>query len=73
MRKRPPAGLEQFNSGEPWSAMDLADLEDFVTEGASVERMAEYLCRTVDEVERKIASLSKQKGATYSIRPQTCG
>ena len=54
LRKKPPAGLETINSGEPWSAMDKADLEEFLAEGVSVPRIAEYLCRTVAEVEAKI-------------------
>jgi hypothetical protein len=37
--------------------MDLADLNEFLTSGKSVELIAEYLCRDVDEVERKIASI----------------
>jgi hypothetical protein len=37
--------------------MDLADLDEFITSGKSVELIAEYLCRPVDEVEAKIASL----------------
>jgi hypothetical protein len=57
MRPKPPSGLPTINAGEPWSAMDLADLEEFLTSGAPVSEIAEYLCRTVDEVERKIASL----------------
>ena len=28
MRPKLPAWLPAINSGEPWSAMDLADLED---------------------------------------------
>jgi hypothetical protein len=57
MRPKPPAGLETINSGEPWSAMDLADLEEFMTDGASAAEIADYLCRTVGEVEAKLASL----------------
>jgi hypothetical protein len=37
--------------------MDLADLDELLTSGKPAEKIAEYLCRTVDEVERKIASL----------------
>ena len=57
LRKMPPAGLETINSGEPWSAMDMADLEEFLTEGQQVTDIANYLCRTVEEVEAKIALL----------------
>ena len=38
--------------------MDLADLDEFVTNGASVKEIASYLCRDVDdEVEAKIAEM----------------
>jgi len=57
MRPKPPAGLPTINAGEPWSAMDLADLDELLTDGGPAAEIAEYLCRTVDEVERKIASL----------------
>jgi hypothetical protein len=55
MRKKPPSDLPNVNAGEPWSAMDLADLEEFLTDGRSAAEIAEYLCREVDEVEAKIA------------------
>jgi hypothetical protein len=37
--------------------MDMADLEEFLTECRPVTDIANYLCRTVAEVERKIAAL----------------
>jgi hypothetical protein len=57
MRPKPPAGLPTINAGESCPAMDIADLEESLTDGQSVEEIAKYLCRTVDEVEAKIASL----------------
>jgi hypothetical protein len=51
MRKKPPAGMEDINSGKPWSAMDLADLEELLGSGSSIESIASYLCRGVEEVE----------------------
>lgn len=39
-----------INEGKPWSAMDLKDLHDYAATGASVEWLADYLCRTEDEV-----------------------
>jgi hypothetical protein len=35
MRPKPPAGLPTINAGTPWSAMDMADLEEFLTSGTS--------------------------------------
>jgi hypothetical protein len=54
-------GLPTINAGTPWSAMDMADLEEFLTSGASVKEIASYLCREVDEVEAKIVSLGGTK------------
>jgi hypothetical protein len=59
MRKKPPAGMEDINSGKPWSAMDLADLEELLGSGSSIESIASYLCREVEEVktEAKVRGL----------------
>jgi hypothetical protein len=57
MRKKPPADLPNVNAGEPWSAMDMADLDELLTGGTPAAEIASYLCRDVDEVEAKIASL----------------
>jgi hypothetical protein len=57
LRKEPPSGLLAINAGEPWSDMDMADLDEFLTAGKPISEIAEYLCRDVDEVEAKIASL----------------
>src|SRR5215471_20720038 len=56
LRRKPPEGAPNINSGKPWSAMDLADLEELLSSGVSAREIADYLCRDVDEVERKIAS-----------------
>jgi hypothetical protein len=37
--------------------MDMADLEEFLTNGAPPAEIAEYLCRDHGEVEAKIASI----------------
>jgi hypothetical protein len=37
--------------------MDLADLDEFLIDGVPVAEIAEYLCRTMDEVEAKITAL----------------
>jgi hypothetical protein len=57
LRKRPPSDRPTINTGTPWSAEDLADLAELVAEGQPANEIASYLCRTVQEVERKIASL----------------
>jgi hypothetical protein len=54
LRKRPPSGLEMINAGKDWSPMDMADLFDFHETGTPVAEIADYLCRTVDEVQAKI-------------------
>jgi hypothetical protein len=51
MRKKPPAGMPNINSGQPWSEMDLFDLRNSLEHGSSIEEVAEFLCRDVEEVE----------------------
>jgi hypothetical protein len=55
MRKKPSSGLETINSGQPWSAMDLSDLDGLVTDRVPVADIADFVCRDVEEVEAKIA------------------
>jgi hypothetical protein len=59
LRKKPPADRPNVNAGQPWSAIDMADLEDLLASGVSVQGVAEYLCRQVGEVDAKLASLKK--------------
>jgi hypothetical protein len=54
MRKKPPADRPDINAGEPWSETDMADLDELLNDGMPVPEIASYLCRSVDEVERKI-------------------
>jgi hypothetical protein len=54
MRKKPPADFPDINAGDPWSETDLADLDELLSDGMPVAEIASYLCRTVEEVERKI-------------------
>lgn len=49
------------NTGNPWSDMDMADLENGLRLGDSVEKIADFLCRDVDEVARKIAEREKAR------------
>jgi hypothetical protein len=46
MRPKPPVGLETLNTDEPWSAMDMADLEELLTAGKPLHDIADYLCAT---------------------------
>ena len=57
LRKKPPADFPNVNAGKPWSATDLADLDELLTDGTPAVEIASYLCRGVGEVEAKIASL----------------
>jgi hypothetical protein len=54
MRPKPPEGLHTINAGTPWSAEDLADLSDMVSECRTAREIAEYLRREVLEVEAMI-------------------
>jgi hypothetical protein len=43
--------MPNINSGRPWSEMDLFDLRSSLEWGRSIEEVAEFLCRDVEEVE----------------------
>jgi hypothetical protein len=45
------------NAGKAWSEMDVFDLRNHLAEGASVEETAEFLMRSVEEVEVKAREL----------------
>jgi hypothetical protein len=57
MRPKPPAGLPTINSGQPWSELDLADLRGELRLGKPLAEIAEFLCRSIEEVEAKAAEL----------------
>jgi hypothetical protein len=59
LRKKPPTGLPALRSGTPWSARDIVELAELVIDGMPTKDIAAYLYRTVDEVERKIVSISR--------------
>jgi hypothetical protein len=52
--KAPQQGSKPSMRRESWSPLDLADLDEFLTDGKSTASI-EYLCRPVEEVEAKIA------------------
>jgi hypothetical protein len=67
LRKRPPSGLEMINAGKPWSPMDMEDLIDFYESGSPVAEIADYLCRTVEEVQAKIDEVERQIAAAVRL------
>jgi len=52
-------GEPNSNEGKPWSRMDLADLRYASAHGRSVADIADFLCRSEQEVREKIAELQK--------------
>jgi hypothetical protein len=42
---------------EPWSKMDIVDLQSGLAFGTSIEAIADFLTRDVEEVREKAASL----------------
>jgi len=60
--------MKDFYDGEPWTEMDLRDLEAALRSGSTIEDAAHHLCRsgTVDEVRRKAEEL----GLSYKSRGQ---
>lgn len=47
--------MSDLNTGNPWSAMDDADLDNALQLGESIASIAAFLCRDVAEVEARIA------------------
>ena len=56
-----PFGMA-INSGKHWSDMDDNDLILFNGLGWSIKDMAEYLCRTEDEVVKRLEELQPKAG-----------
>jgi hypothetical protein len=50
-------GEPNLNEGKAWSEMDLVDLRNSLKHGRSVAEIAEFLCRSEQEVQEKIAEL----------------
>jgi hypothetical protein len=50
-------GVPNLNEGKPWSEMDLVDLKNALAFGRSGKDIADFLCRSEDEVREKIAEL----------------
>jgi hypothetical protein len=50
-------GRPNLNEGKPWSEMDLVDLRNSLAFGRSVADIADFLCRSEQEVHNKIAEL----------------
>lgn len=46
-----------LNTSTPWTELDQRDLEFCLAEGQSVEKIADFLCRDVEEVRAKIKEL----------------
>jgi hypothetical protein len=49
--------MADINSGKEWSPMDLFDLQHSIESGRSLEEVAQFLCRDVQEVQAKMAEL----------------
>ncbi len=46
-------------SGQPWSELDIEDLKASIERGDSIEEIADFLCRDVEEVSAKLAELEQ--------------
>ena len=54
---------------EPWSEIDLVDLQSGVAFGAPVKEIADFLVRDVEEVRQKIAALKLECGVRPTAQP----
>jgi hypothetical protein len=59
-----------LNSGKPWSQMALYDLRYWLKHGDSVEQVAEFLCRDVNEVREKMVELGIRERPSKEMKPQ---
>jgi hypothetical protein len=57
LRRKPAADMPNVNSGKEWSEIDIKDPRQCLTEGAPADDIADFFCRDVDEVKRKIAEM----------------
>jgi hypothetical protein len=57
-------------TGEPWSKMDIVDLQSGLAFGTSIEAIADFLTRSIEEVRKKAASL---KGRPHLTAGATAG
>jgi hypothetical protein len=46
-----------LNTGTPWSEWALADLRYCMEHGQSIEEIADFLCRDIEEVRAKVTEL----------------
>jgi hypothetical protein len=46
-------------ASEPWSALDLVDLQSGLAFGTPINEIADFLTRDVEEVRRKAAALTE--------------
>ena len=51
------ATLSREKTGEPWSKIDVIDLQSGLAFGTSIEAIADFLTRDIEEVRKKAASL----------------
>ena len=61
-----PQGMN-INADKEWTEMDLADLANGLTNGDSVEEIAEFLCRDAKEVRAKAKELKSISGETGKL------
>jgi hypothetical protein len=61
-------GKPNLNEGKQWSEMDLVDLRNSLALGSSVAYIADFLCRSEEEVREKIADLQKTVGVSLGRR-----
>ena len=54
--------MSDIYDGAEWTEMDIEDLKSAVAYSRSLEEIAEFLCRSTDEVARKCAELGLTPG-----------
>ncbi len=52
-----------LNTGKAWSEMDVWDLRNSLSHGDTIAEVADFLCRGVDEVRKKMTELGLKETA----------
>jgi hypothetical protein len=64
-----PSDEPNLNEGMPWSEMDLFDLRNTISRGQSAAEIADFLCRSEQEVLEKVAELGWSQRAPKARLP----
>jgi hypothetical protein len=59
-----------LNTGQPWSELDLWDLQNSLALDDTAAEVADFLCRDEDEVRDKMIELGLEEGDNTAAKPK---